>query len=153
MDLAKIKPTDIKCLADFARLPTTNKQHFLKDQLQHPSFGARLSVSPEDVTLISTTGGTSGQGQEIYGRTHHDATMQGYLHYLPWHLAGLRPGDVVLNCVPTGGMTTGGWGPAEGFRMGGTTAIHAPVALSTDGKIDLMLRFGKVNFIYSSTWQ
>jgi len=50
-------------------------------------------------------------------------------------------------------MTTGGWGPAEGFRMGGTTAIHAPVALSTDGKIDLMLRFGKVNFIYSSTWQ
>jgi len=151
MDSAKIKATDIKSLADFARLPSINKQHFLEDQLQHPPFGARLSVTPEDVALISTTGGTSGQGQEIYGRTHHDATMQGYLHYLPWYLAGLRPGDTALNCVPTGGMTTGGWGPAEGFRMGGATAIHAPAALSTDGKIDLMLRFGKVNFIYSST--
>ncbi len=38
------------------------------------------------------TGGTSGQGQEIYGRSQRDVHMQGYLHALPWFLAGPAAG-------------------------------------------------------------
>jgi phenylacetate-CoA ligase len=53
--------------------------------------------------------------------------------------------------VPTGGLTTGGWGPPEGFRIAGATAFHAGGAISTDAKVDLMLRFGDVHFIYAST--
>ena len=151
MDAAGLTAADVRSLADFARISTSNKQQFLADQNTHPPYGTRLSTASEDVALVTTTGGTSGQGQELYGRTHHDVAMQGFLHYLPWHLAGLRPGHVALNCVPSGGMTTGGWGPPEGFRVAGAASINAPGALSTDGKIDLMLRFGSVHFIYAST--
>jgi phenylacetate-CoA ligase len=151
MDSAAVKPESIQSLADFAKMPTTNKRDLLDDQQVDPPYGSRLSVSPSSVAMINMTGGTSGQGQEIYGRTQHDIALQGYLHYLPWYLAGLRPGHIALNCVPQGGLTTGGWGPPEGFRVCGAAAINAPGTLGTDAKIDLMLRFSKLNFIYSST--
>lgn len=151
MEQAGLHPHDIHSLDDFARLPTSNKADFLADQTDYPPYGSRLSVAPESVALINLTGGTSGQGQEIYGRTQHDIALQGYLHYLPWFLAGLRPGHTALNCVPSGGLTTGGWGPAEGFRLAGAAAINAPGPMGTDGKIDLMLRFPALHFIYTST--
>jgi phenylacetate-CoA ligase len=146
------RPEQIRTLDDFSRaVPTSNKADFLRDQEEHPPYGSRLSVPRDAVALINMTGGTSGQGQEVYGRTQHDIALQGYLHYLPWFMAGLRPGHTALNCVPQGGLTTGGWGPPEGFRVAGAAAINAPAAFSTDAKIDLMLRFGDLNFIYAST--
>ena len=54
---------------------------------------ASASASPaQEVALVNMTGGTSGQGQEIYGRSQRDVHMQGYLHALPWFLAGLAAG-------------------------------------------------------------
>ena len=116
MDGAGLKPESITSLQVFKdRFPTSTKADFLADQLAHPPFGARLGIARDQVALVNMTGGTSGQGQEIYGRSQRDIHMQGYLHALPWFLAGLRPGDMAINCVPAGGMTTGGWGPGEGF--------------------------------------
>jgi phenylacetate-CoA ligase len=134
-----------------ARFPVSTKADFLADQTAHPPFGERLGVAREEVALVTMTGGTSGQGQEIYGRSQRDIHMQGYLHALPWVLAGLRPGDIAINCVPAGGLTTGGWGPGEGLRIAGATAFHVGGTLSTDAKIDLMQRIGEVHFIYAST--
>jgi phenylacetate-CoA ligase len=152
MESAGLKPEDITSLAVFKeRFPVSNKADFLADQLAHPPFGHRLGIPRDQVALVNMTGGTSGQGQEIYGRSQRDIHMQGYLHALPWFLAGLRPGDMALNCVPAGGMTTGGWGPGEGLRIIGATAFHVGGTLSTDAKIDLMLKLGDVNFIYAST--
>ncbi|HWK94793.1 MAG TPA: AMP-binding protein [Pseudolabrys sp.] len=147
-----IDPDKLKSLDEFrARFPLSNKADFLADQTEHPPFGARLGVAREDVALVNMTGGTSGLGQEIYGRSQHDVHMQGYYHALPWFLAGLRPGDIAINCVPSGGLTTGGWGPGEGLRIIGATAFHVGGTLSTDAKIDLMQRIGAVHFIYAST--
>jgi phenylacetate-CoA ligase len=152
MDGAGLKPESITSLAVFKdRFPTSTKADFLADQLAHPPFGARLGIPRDQVALVNMTGGTSGQGQEIYGRSQRDIHMQGYLHALPWFLAGLRPGDMAINCVPAGGMTTGGWGPGEGLRIIGATGFHVGGTLSTDAKIDLMLKLGDVNFIYAST--
>ncbi len=152
MDIAGATPDKITSLERFrAAFPTSSKADFLADQTAHPPFGHRLSIPQDQVALVSMTGGTSGQGQEIYGRSNHDIHIQGYLHALPWFLAGLRPGDVALNCVPAGGLTTGGWGPGEGLRIAGATAFHAGGSLSTDAKIDLMIRIGGMNFIYAST--
>lgn len=142
----------IKSIADFcARVPTSNKDDFLRDQQEAPPFGRRLGVDPSEVALVNMTGGTSGRGQEVYGRTNHDIAIQGFLHYLPWYLAGLRPGQLALNCVPSGGLTTGGWGPPEGFRIAGATALNAGGTLSTDAKVDLLQRFSDIAFIYAST--
>jgi phenylacetate-CoA ligase len=149
---AGTRPEQVRSLDDFARaVPASNKADFLRDQEAHPPFGTRLCVPEHAVALVNMTGGTSGQGQEIYGRTHHDIALQGFLHYLPWYMAGLRPGHTALNCVPQGGLTTGGWGPPEGFRVAGSIAVNAPVAFSTEAKVDLALRFPSLNFIYAST--
>lgn len=131
--------------------PTSAKADFLKDQQAAPPFGTRLGVDRDEVVHISMTSGTSGQGQEIYGRTQRDVHILGYLHALPWFMAGLRKGDTALNCVPAGGMTTGGWGPGEALRIVGATGFHVGGNLSTDAKIDLMLKLGGVHFIYAST--
>jgi len=152
MDRAGLKPDRVDSLAAFRdRFPASGKAEFLADQQAHPPFGHRLGIPREQVALVNMTGGTSGQGQEIYGRSQRDIHMQGYLHALPWFMAGLRPGHVAVNCVPAGGMTTGGWGPGEGLRIIGATAFHVGGSLSTDAKIDLMLKVGEVNFIYAST--
>lgn len=151
-DAAGITPDDIGSLQEFAeRVPTMGKPDCMADQTENPPFGLRVGVPREDAIMINLTGGTSGQGQEAYGRTNSDISIQGHLHHLPWYMAGLRKGDAALNCVPAGGLTTGGWGPTEGFRVGGTTSYPAGGSMSTDAKIDLMLRFGEIHFIYAST--
>jgi len=152
LDAAGIRPDDIRSIAEFAlRMPASTKADFLADQSAHPPFGTRLSVARSRVALVNMTGGTSGQGQEIYGRTQHDIALQGFLHTLPWFIAGLRPGDVAFNCVPQGGLTTGGWGPPEGFRVAGAIGINLPGTLGTEAKLDLMLRFPDAAFVYAST--
>jgi phenylacetate-CoA ligase len=151
LDAAKIDPENLPSLAAFSALATSNKVDFLADQTECPPFGERLSIARRDVALVNMTGGTSGLGQEIYGRSQSDVHMLGYLHALPWFLAGLRAGDIAFNCVPSGGLTTGGWGPGEGLRIIGATAFHVGGTLSSDAKIDLMLQVGDVNFIYAST--
>ena len=149
---AKVTPEDIRSMDDFRkRIPVVTKLDFLADQQAKPPFGARLGVPREEVVLVTTTGGTSGIGQEIYGRTAADLAVHSHLHHLPYHMAGLRAGDIVLNCAPAGGMTSGGWGPSDGFRQGGAAAFHAGGVISTEAKIDLMCRIGTVNFIYAST--
>jgi phenylacetate-CoA ligase len=152
MEAGGLTPDRVTSLDIFReRFPTSGKADFMADQADHPPFGGRLSIPRERVALVNMTGGTSGQGQEIYGRSQRDVHLQGYLHALPWFLAGLRPGQIAINCVPAGGVTTGGWGPGEGFRIVGATGLHVGGTLSTDAKIDLMLRLGDVNFIYAST--
>jgi phenylacetate-CoA ligase len=152
MDSENVKPGDITSLDAFRdRFPFSTKKLFLDDQQTCPPFGERLSVPREKVALINLTGGTSGQGQEAYGRTQADVHTLGYLHAFPWARVGLRPGHTMLNCVPTGGMTTGGWGPSEGIRIAGATGLTPPPALSTEAKIELMLRFRPIHFIYAST--
>lgn len=152
MDEGRIEPEGLRSLEQFFdRFPFSTKADFMADQVAYPPFGERLGIARDEVALINMTGGTSGQGQEIYGRSQRDVHMLGYLHALPWFLAGLRPGDIAMNCVPAGGMTTGGWGPGEGLRIVGATAFHVGGSMSTDAKIDLMLKVGEVNFIYAST--
>ncbi len=152
MDAAGLAGGQIDSLDRFTKaFPTSAKADFLADQQVAPPFGTRLGVDRDDVVHISMTSGTSGQGQEIYGRTQRDVHMLGYLHALPWYMAGLRKGDTAINCVPAGGMTTGGWGPGEAIRIMGATGFHVGGATSTESKIDLMLKLGCVNFIYAST--
>ncbi len=152
LDAAGAHPDKIDSLKAFRELvPLSTKADFLADQEEHPPFGLRVGVPHDEVALVNMTGGTSGQGQEVYGRTYADVVVQGYLHCLPWFLAGLRPGQFAMNCVPAGGLTTGGWGPPDGLRIAGAAAIHVGGAMTTEAKIAMMTRFPDVNFIYAST--
>jgi phenylacetate-CoA ligase len=152
MDAGGLTGGEVDSLDRFTKaFGTSAKADFLADQKTAPPFGSRLGVDRDAVVHISMTSGTSGQGQEIYGRTQRDVHMLGYLHALPWFMAGLRKGDTAINCVPAGGMTTGGWGPGEAIRILGATGFHVGGATSTESKIDLMLSLGGIHFIYAST--
>ena len=147
-----VDPNDIHSLNDFIKIiPVTTNSDFLEDQNINAPFGARLGLSNEANALVNLTGGTSGQGQEYYGRSQKDVMTQAFMHFVPWFMAGLRRGDIAINCVPAGGMSTGGWGPAEGIRLAGATGLHVGGVLSTEAKISLMKKLGKVHFIYAST--
>ncbi len=149
---AAAQPDRITSMQAFRDLvPLSTKAEFLADQEASPPFGTRVGVPHDEVALVNMTGGTSGQGQEVYGRTYADVVVQGFLHCLPWFMAGLRPGHFGMNCVPAGGLTTGGWGPPDGLRIAGAAAIHVGGAMTTDAKIAMMRRFPNVNFIYAST--
>ena len=133
----RLHPDDIRTMSDFRRrIPLLSKAECLQDQEEFPPFGRRVGVRREQVAMVTLTGGTSGQGQEVYGRTATDITVQAHQHFLPWFMAGLRRGDVAFNCVPTGGLTTGGWGPPDGLRFNGVTTFNvgassAPTPRST----------------------
>lgn len=152
MDEGGLKGGEIDSLDRFANaFPASAKADFLADQQAAPPFGTRLGVDRGEVVHVSMTSGTSGQGQEIYGRTQRDVHMLGYLHALPWYMGGLRKGDTAINCVPAGGMTTGGWGPGEAMRIIGAAGFHVGGNMPTEAKIDLMLKLGGIHFIYAST--
>lgn len=78
LDAAGVKSEQIRSLADFVRrVPLSTKAEFLRDQEEHPLFGRRLGIAREEVALVTLTGGTSGQGQEVYGRSQQDVAYQG----------------------------------------------------------------------------
>jgi phenylacetate-CoA ligase len=152
MDEGGLKGGEVDSLDRFAKaFPVSAKADFLADQQAAPPFGTRLGVDRGEVVHVSMTSGTSGQGQEIYGRTQRDVHMLGYLHALPWYMGGLRKGDTAINCVPAGGMTTGGWGPGEALRIIGATGFHVGGNMPTEAKLDLMIKLGGIHFIYAST--
>ena len=150
-EAARVSPEDLRGPDDLRRFPLVRKADFVADQAEAPPFGRRLGAPLEDVRLIAMTSGTSGQGQEIYGRTEADLIQVGYRHWLPFELAGLERGDLVLNCTPSGGVTAGGWGPPQGWRHGGCPAFHLGGVMSTDAKVEFLRKLKGLKAIYSST--
>lgn len=151
MQKAKVHPDKLSSIDEFAkRMPLTDKRQLLEDQEMAPPFGKRLGVPREKITCIHLTSGTSGIGQEVYGRTYADINHTGTSHYLVWYMAGLRKGDLVVNCVPSGGLTTGGWGPPEGMRMIGATPIHLSGITGSEARVRFMQKFRVINFMYAS---
>jgi phenylacetate-CoA ligase len=148
---AKVSPESLRRPDDIRRFPTVRKADFVADQAEAPPFGRRLGVPVEEVRLTAMTSGTSGQGQEIYGRTEADLLQVGYRHWLPFELAGLKRGDLLVNCTPSGGVTAGGWGPPQGWRHGGLPAFHLGGVMSTEAKVDFLRKLKGLKAIYSST--
>jgi len=142
MDTARVDPDKIAfALPDFcASFPTSTKAEFLADQERAPAFRRALEHSREDVALVNMTGGTSGQGQEIYGRSQRDVHTQATCTPCRGSLQDCAPATSHSTACRRADLTTGGWGPGEGLRIIGTTAFHVGGTLSTDAKIDLMLR-------------
>ena len=94
---------EIDSLAAFAaRIPTVGKADFLADQQADPPFGRRHAhARAQGVALyVSTTSGTSGQGQEVHVQTQRewDAMSRVYCYLHRW--AGLAAGDGLALAMP-----------------------------------------------------
>jgi phenylacetate-CoA ligase len=112
---SKVKPGEIVSLEAFSeRVPFVSKDDFVKDQEEHPPYGSRLGVSPDKISQVHLTSGTSGLGQEVYARTRADVELMGaiWMHNFQW--SGVVKGDTAVNMVPIGTYCAG-WSIMSGF--------------------------------------
>lgn len=57
--LARLRPNDVRTLADFAQLPFTTKAELAADQAEHPPYGSALTFPFESYARLHQTSGTS----------------------------------------------------------------------------------------------
>lgn len=107
---AGVTPERIRSMDEFRdRVPIITKRDLLKDQEEHPPYGYRLGVAPEQIVQVVLTSGTSGIGQEVHPQTLADREMGALM--LTWGCCwiGFRPGDVAVNTFPVATSAGGLW--------------------------------------------
>jgi phenylacetate-CoA ligase len=115
-DAAKVKPTDLKTLADLAKFPFTLK----KDLRDHYPFGL-FAVPREKVVRLHASSGTTGK-PTVVGYTAKDIDTWATVMARSIRAAGGRAGDIVH--VSYGyGLFTGGLGAHYGAEKLGCTVI------------------------------
>ena len=83
---------------ELARLPFTEKRELHEAQDDPPPFGANQCVPLDRLTRMQATGGTSGQPLRM-ALTRHDIEVYNELGARAAWAAGLRPGDILLECM------------------------------------------------------
>ena len=144
-DAAKVTPDHYQKYEDIKRFPFTDKQVLMEDQQEHPPYGRRLCIPPEEIRRINMTSGSSGLGQEMH--CHDEAAIEAANASTASHFRaiGLAKGDISAVLHPLGTMT-GGMLSYEGLRM--AEAVPLPLAVfNTNQKIDLMRQFDLSNII------
>jgi phenylacetate-CoA ligase len=115
-DAAGVKPSDVKSLADLAKLPFTTK----KDLRDAYPFGM-FAVPREQIVRIHASSGTTGK-PTVVGYTQNDIDMWSSLVARSIRAAGAKPGDMVH--VSYGyGLFTGGLGAHYGAEKLGLTVV------------------------------
>jgi phenylacetate-CoA ligase len=116
LDAVGVHPTDIRSLADIARLPFTTKE----DLRQNYPFGM-FAVPREEVVRVHASSGTTGR-PTVVGYTRGDLDVWAEVMARSIHAAGGRPGDIVH--VAYGyGLFTGGLGAHYGAERLGCTVV------------------------------
>jgi phenylacetate-CoA ligase len=115
-DAVGVKPSDVKSLADLAKLPFTTK----KDLRDAYPFGM-FAVPREEIVRIHASSGTTGK-PTVVGYTQNDIDMWSSLVARSIRAAGAKPGDMVH--VSYGyGLFTGGLGAHYGAEKLGLTVV------------------------------
>jgi phenylacetate-CoA ligase len=115
-DAAGVKPSDVKSLADLAKLPFTTK----KDLRDAYPFGM-FAVPRDEIVRIHASSGTTGK-PTVVGYTQNDIDMWSNLVARSIRAAGAKPGDMVH--VSYGyGLFTGGLGAHYGAEKLGLTVV------------------------------
>ena len=132
-DNAKIKPEDIKSLADLKRLPFTVKQ----DLRDNYPFGL-FTVPMSNVVRLHASTGTTGNAT-VVGYTKRDIETWAELMARCFAAAGLTGNDIIHNAYGYG-LFTGGLGAHYGAEALGATVIPISGG-NTDRQIMVMQDF------------
>lgn len=137
---AGVQPDRIRSADDLRhRVPCTNKDELLADQIQTPPHGDRLLVDTSQLAFSALTSGTSGKGQEVHGRTFGDldSLASSWATSLFW--AGVRPGQVAFHMLPVG-VTAGPVSMLFGFHNYGMQ-VFLVGGLEGNARLEMMQRF------------
>ncbi len=129
-----IHPSQIKSLADLARLPFTTKQ----DLRDHYPFGL-FTVPMDQVVRIHSSSGTTGK-PTVVGYTQHDMGVWTEVMARTYAMAGVGAQDVVHNAYGYG-LFTGGLGFHYGAEKVGAAVVPSSGGF-TKRQLLLMKDFG-----------
>jgi phenylacetate-CoA ligase len=132
-DDAKVKPSDLKSLADLARFPFTLKKD-LRDNFPFSMF----AVPREKVVRIHASSGTTGR-PTVVGYTAKDIQTWATVMARSIRAAGGRAGDIV-HIAYGYGLFTGGLGAHYGAEMLGCTVIPVSGGM-TERQVQLITDF------------
>ncbi|NDH51385.1 MAG: phenylacetate--CoA ligase family protein [Betaproteobacteria bacterium] len=107
--------------SSFGELPLVTKQDF-HEALQSGFLGSNLSCAPEDLVHIHTSSGTSGR-PTYFGLTARDYAAWMKIFTRGFQLAGIRPGDRVLQGFAMSRGYAGGVPMIEAFESMGCVAL------------------------------
>jgi phenylacetate-CoA ligase len=134
MDALGVAPSDIRELADLARLPFTSKA----DMREGYPFGL-FAVDPSEIVEVHMSSGTTGK-PVVDGYTRADLEVWGDVMARTLDMGGVGRDDVVQNAYGYG-LFTGGFGVHHGAQAIGATVI--PISSgNTMRQLQTMVDFG-----------
>ena len=134
LDELGVRPDDIHCLKDIARLPFTTKY-----ELRETYPYGLLACAREDLVEIHTSSGTTGT-PVVGAYTQNDIDLWSEIMARTLSMAGCEKGDTVQNAFGYG-MFTGGFGVHYGVRRIGANMIPISAG-NTRRQLHIMRDFG-----------
>ena len=120
-DEAGIKPTDIRSLEDFEKMPCVTKEEIRRDQAEYPPFGSNLCVPKKELARVQGTSGTTGK-PTAFGISRGDMARIAEAHARIMWGFGVRQDDIVF-IGSFFSLYWGSWGALLGAERLGATAF------------------------------
>lgn len=95
---AGVDPARVRHIEDLPLLPFTEKRELQETQEAYPPFGANQCVPLDRLVRMQATGGTTSRPLRM-AMTRHDIAVYNEVGARAAWAAGLRPGDVLLECM------------------------------------------------------
>jgi phenylacetate-CoA ligase len=133
---AGVDPRRVRRLEELARLPFTEKRELQDSQEAHPPFGANQCAPLDQAVRMQATGGTTGRPLRMI-MTRHDVGVYNELGARGAWAAGMRPGDLLFECMNYS-LYAGGVSDHHSFEHLG--ACVAPVGIGQSRRLIEILR-------------
>jgi phenylacetate-CoA ligase len=124
-DEAGLRPADVRSVEDLWKVPITRKQEWADDVLRHPPWGTFSPLKSEDWGrhgfMLFTSSGVTG-APRAFRHTAHDRDLWAWMWARALWAQGVRPGDVLINCIGYGPYTAY-WGAHYAMNLIGCPVI------------------------------
>ncbi|MBI3458145.1 MAG: phenylacetate--CoA ligase family protein [Candidatus Rokubacteria bacterium] len=125
---AGVDPRRVRRVEDLARLPFTEKRELQETQEASPPLGANRCAPLDQLVRMQATGGTTGRPLRM-AMTRHDVAVYNEVGARAAWAAGLRPADVLFECMNYG-FYAGGVSDHMTFETVGACVVPAGVGQS-----------------------
>lgn len=124
-DEVGLRPADVRSVEDLWKVPITRKQEWADDIVSHPPWGTFSPLRSEDWGrrgfMLFTSSGLTG-APRAFRHTTHDRDLWAWMWARALWAQGVRPGDVLINCMGYGPYTAY-WGAHYAMNLIGCPVI------------------------------
>jgi len=146
-EAAQVRPEQIKCREDLARLPFLEKSELAASQTDGSLIGVNQCAALEDIVRIQATGGTTGRPMRI-AMTRRDIADYSEMGARALWATGCRPDDIVFECMNYN-LYAGGLSDHMAFETLGAATIPYGVG-NTRNLLEMMMQIDHEIAIWST---